>query len=102
VLNGIFFVLRTGETPDHDALVLREWIHRPFAFLGMIGSHRKARLIFSQFLEDKLATEEQLARVACPVGVAIQAQSVPEIAISVMAQFIQKRAAALQIQPGKH
>jgi xanthine dehydrogenase accessory factor len=77
---------------QHDALVLRNWIHRPFVFLGMIGSRRKARLIFGQFLEDNIATEDELANVACPVGVNIQAQSVPEIAVSVMAQFIQKRA----------
>jgi xanthine dehydrogenase accessory factor len=77
---------------QHDALVLREWIHRPFNFLGMIGSRRKARLIFSQFLEDQIATEEELNRVVCPVGLDIQAVSVPEIAVSVMAQFIQKRA----------
>jgi len=83
---------------QHDALVLRDWIHRPFAFLGMIGSHRKARLIFTQFLEEKIATEEQLARVACPVGLAIQAQSVPEIAVSVIAQFIQKRAEVMKAQ----
>ncbi len=56
---------------QHDALVLRDWIHRPFAFLGMIGSRRKARLIFSQFVEEKIATEEQLAKVACPVGLDI-------------------------------
>jgi xanthine dehydrogenase accessory factor len=78
---------------QHDALVLRDWIHRPFSFLGMIGSRRKARLIFSQFVANNIATEEQLARVACPVGLAIQAQSVPEIAVSIMAQFIEKRAA---------
>ncbi len=78
---------------QHDALVLRDWIHRPFAFLGMIGSRRKARLIFSQFAEEKLATEEELARVACPVGLDIHAQSVPEIAVSVVAQLIEKRAA---------
>jgi len=77
---------------QHDALVLRDWIHRPFAFLGMIGSRRKARLIFDEFVEEKLATAEQVARVACPVGLAIQAKSVPEIAVSIMAQFIQKRA----------
>jgi len=77
---------------QHDALVLRDWIHRPFVFLGMIGSRRKARLIFDQFVEEKLATAEQVARIACPVGLAIQAKSVPEIAVSVMAQFIQKRA----------
>jgi xanthine dehydrogenase accessory factor len=77
---------------QHDALVLREWIQHPFAFLGMIGSHRKKRLIFSQFVEEKIATEEQLNQVVCPVGVDIQAVSVPEIAVSVVAQFVQKRA----------
>ena len=77
---------------QHDALVLRSWVHRPFAFLGMIGSRRKRRLIFSQFVEQKIATAEQLERVACPVGVDIQAVSVPEIAVSVMGQLIQQRA----------
>lgn len=85
---------------QHDALVLREWIHRPFTFLGMIGSRRKARLIFSQFLDDKIATEEQLAQVVCPVGLDIQAVSVPEIAISVMAQFVQKRAEKVRSSAG--
>ena len=77
---------------QHDALVLREWVHRPFTFLGMIGSHRKKRLIFSQFVEEKIASAEQLERVACPVGVDIQAVSVPEIAVSVIAQLVQRRA----------
>jgi xanthine dehydrogenase accessory factor len=77
---------------QHDALVLRHWVNRPFVFVGMIGSRRKWRLISTQFVEDRIATEEQLARVACPVGVDIQAVSVAEIAVSVMAQFIGKRA----------
>lgn len=77
---------------QHDALVLRNWIHRPFGFLGMIGSRRKARLIFSQFLEENIATQEQLERVACPVGLEIQAHSVQEIAVSIMAQMVQQRA----------
>jgi xanthine dehydrogenase accessory factor len=81
---------------QRDALVLRQWIHQPFQFLGMIGSRRKARLIFNQFRDDGVATEEQLARVACPVGVDIDSRSVPEIAVSIMAQYIQKRAQALQ------
>jgi xanthine dehydrogenase accessory factor len=85
---------------QHDALVLKEWVHRPFAFLGMIGSRRKARLIFTQFLEEKIATQEELDRVACPVGVDIQAVSVPEIAVSVLGQFIQKRA-QLQQSPAR-
>jgi xanthine dehydrogenase accessory factor len=76
---------------QHDALVLRHWIQRPFAFLGMIGSRRKARIIFEQFKVEGLATAEQLAQVACPVGLEIESQTVPEIAVSIMGQFIQKR-----------
>src|SRR5262245_16326761 len=76
----------------HDALVLKDWIHKPFLFLGMIGSSRKARTIFEHFTEEKIATPEQLRRVVCPVGIRIRSQSVPEIAVSIMAQFIEKRA----------
>jgi xanthine dehydrogenase accessory factor len=86
---------------QHDALVLKEWVHRPFVFLGMIGSRRKARLIFTQFLDDNIATPEEINRVACPVGVDIQAVSVPEIAVSVMGQFIQKRAQLQQQSPAR-
>jgi xanthine dehydrogenase accessory factor len=76
----------------HDALVLKDWIHQPFLFLGMIGSARKARTIFEHFTEEKLATPAELQRVACPVGIKIRSQSVQEIAVSIMAQFIDKRA----------
>lgn len=75
----------------HDALVLKDWIRKPFTFLGMIGSKRKARTIFDHFLAEKIATNEQLQHVACPVGIEIDSQTVPEIAVSIMAQFIQKR-----------
>ncbi len=77
---------------QHDALVLSEWIRLPFVFLGMIGSRRKARIMREQFLKQNLATGEQFDRIACPVGADIQAVSTPEIAVSVMAQLIQKRA----------
>lgn len=77
---------------QHDALVLREWIHQPFAFLGMIGSKRKWRIISSQFAQDGIATEEQLRRVECPVGLDISAVSVNEIALSIAARLVQRRA----------
>jgi len=76
---------------QHDALVLTEWIRHPFVFLGMIGSRRKARIIREQFVRQQIASAEEMDRVACPVGVDIRAQSTPEIAVSVMGQFIQKR-----------
>jgi xanthine dehydrogenase accessory factor len=77
---------------QHDANVLAEWIHRPFLFLGMIGSGRKARIIREGFIKRKLATAEEFARVACPVGLPIGAVSVHEIAVSILAQYVEKRA----------
>jgi xanthine dehydrogenase accessory factor len=72
--------------------VLSEWIHRPFIFLGMIGSRCKARIIREQFVRQRVAIAEEMDQVACPVGVDIRAQSTPEIAVSIMAQYIQQRA----------
>lgn len=82
----------------HDALVLRGWIDRGFAFLGMIGSKRKARTIREHFLAEKIGGEEALRDLACPVGVDIAAQTVPEIAVSILAQYIERRAAYVQSQ----
>ncbi len=77
---------------QHDADVLAEWIHKPFLFLGMIGSKRKSRMIREGFLKRNIATAGQFARVASPVGLDIGAESVQEIAVSILAQYVQKRA----------
>jgi xanthine dehydrogenase accessory factor len=77
---------------QHDALVLKEWINKPFAFLGMIGSERKKRLIFDQFESEGIASRTRLNTIACPVGMHIDSVSVEEIAVSIAAQLIQERA----------
>lgn len=84
----------------HDALVLETWIHRPFAFLGMIGSARKARTIAEHFVKKKIATPEEVARVACPVGLKIRSQSVMEIAVDILAQYIDQRAETTAVRLG--
>ncbi len=78
---------------QHDALVLSEWVNFPFTFLGMIGSRRKARIMRENFIRQKITTAEQFDRIACPVGLDIAAVGTHEIAVSVLAQLIQKRAA---------
>jgi len=89
---GPVFGLIVTRGHRHDALVLQGWIHKPFLFLGMIGSARKARIIFEHFTEEKIANAEQLQWVACPVGIKIRSKSVTEIAVSIVAQLIDKRA----------
>jgi xanthine dehydrogenase accessory factor len=86
----------------HDALVLSRWIKQPFSFVGMIGSRRKARTIFDHFLEERIASEAELARVACPVGIPIQSRTVDEIAVSILAQYIEKRAEAVDKMAVSH
>jgi xanthine/CO dehydrogenase XdhC/CoxF family maturation factor len=58
----------------------------------MIGSQRKARIMREKFIAQRIATAEQFDRVACPVGLDISAVGTNEIAISVLAQYIQRRA----------
>ena len=88
--NALGLILTRGH--QHDALALSEWIHFPFAFLGLIGSRRKARIIREQFVRQNLATAEEFDQVACPVGLDIAAVGTHEIAVSIVAQLIQKRA----------
>lgn len=76
---------------QHDALVLSKWVQKPFAFLGMIGSRRKRNVIFEKFITDRIATKEQLDRVACPVGLPIGDVTVEEIALSIVSQLVQNR-----------
>jgi xanthine dehydrogenase accessory factor len=75
----------------HDAEALAACIHRRLAYLGMIGSRRKVALLEKHFLEHGLATEEEFARVFAPIGLAIGAETVAEIAVSIAAQLIAVR-----------
>jgi xanthine dehydrogenase accessory factor len=53
----------------------------------MIGSKRKIRMIFED-LEAKGIPAEALARVHAPLGYDIGSQTVPEIAVSIVAELI--------------
>lgn len=75
----------------HDAVALEACIHRPAAYLGMIGSERKVALVKRDFLQGGKATPDEWARVFAPIGLDIGAQTVPEIAASVTAELIAVR-----------
>jgi xanthine dehydrogenase accessory factor len=57
----------------------------------MIGSQRKVALVRKSFLESGLATEDEFDRVHAPIGLRIAAETVPEIAVSIVAQLIAVR-----------
>jgi xanthine dehydrogenase accessory factor len=78
-----------GHKPDAEAL--EACIHDDLAYLGMIGSRRKIKLLRADFLERGLATEAEFDRVVAPIGYEIGAITVPEIAVSIVAQLVAAR-----------
>jgi xanthine dehydrogenase accessory factor len=57
----------------------------------MIGSRRKVALVRQSFIESGVATPEEFDAVQAPIGLDIGAETVPEIATSILAQIITVR-----------
>jgi molybdenum cofactor cytidylyltransferase len=74
-----------------DAVALRQCIHSPAAYIGMIGSKRKTRLMKEDFIAKGWANEKDLDKIYAPIGIDIRSKTVQEIAISIAAQLIQVR-----------
>lgn len=74
----------------HDEQALKSVVGRGAAYVGMIGSRRKVRLIFDD-LEAMGVTREALAGVRAPVGLDIGGVTVEEIALSIAAELVQVR-----------
>jgi len=75
---------------NHDEEALYHLAGRGAAYVGMIGSKRKIRLIFDDLLNEGVS-EQALNAVHAPVGLDIGSQTVPEIAVSICAELIAHR-----------
>ena len=74
----------------HDQEALFHLAPSRAAYVGRIGSRRKIKLIFEGLRELGVAGPA-LDRVTAPVGFDIGSQTVPEIAISIVAELIARR-----------
>jgi len=61
------------------------------AYIGLIGSRRRWALTAKALQEQRNLTETQLQRIHAPIGLELQAETPPEIAISIMAEIIMVR-----------
>lgn len=73
-----------------DQQVLAEVVKTPAVYIGMIGSKKKVKTVFSN-LKAQGVTEETLSRVHAPIGVPIATETPEEIAVSIMAEMIDVR-----------
>jgi xanthine dehydrogenase accessory factor len=79
-------------THDHplDQAILEVLLRKPSAYLGVIGSRRKAERFRQRLLAGGF-TEAELARVRTPMGLPIRALTAEEIAVSIVGELIQVR-----------
>ena len=75
---------------NHDEQALFHLAETKARYVGMIGSRRKIRLIFDDLLRDGIS-REALTRVYAPLGFDIGSQTVPEIAVSIVAELVAHR-----------
>lgn len=59
-------------------------------YLGLVASKKKARSLF-EYAREKGATDEQIATIKCPAGLELGGETMPEIALSVMAEITRVR-----------
>jgi len=76
---------------SHDKTVLAQALGTEAGYIGMIGSRRKRNAIYAA-LKQKGTSDEALARVHCPIGLNIGAETPGEIAVSIIAELIAHRA----------
>jgi xanthine dehydrogenase accessory factor len=83
--NTFCIIVTRGHNHDEEALYhLAETQAR---YVGMIGSKRKIKLIFEDLLKEGIS-RQALEKIRAPLGIHIGSQSVPEIAVSIVAELI--------------
>jgi xanthine dehydrogenase accessory factor len=89
-VNANTFVVIVTRGHEHDRQALAAVIGRPARYVGMMGSHRKARAVLDG-LRAAGVPAEQIDQVHSPIGLPIGSVTVPEIAVSITAEVVQHR-----------
>ena len=73
-----------------DQAVLLQVIHQPVAYIGMIGSQRRVRVVLD-WLRRMGVAEAHIQKVHAPIGLDIGAETPAEIAASILAELVAVR-----------
>ena len=89
-LNNFSYVVIVTRGHLLDEKVLEWAVNTDARYIGMIGSSKKNRTVFSH-LESRGVSKELLESVHAPIGIDINAETPEEIAVSIMAEIIMVR-----------
>ncbi len=98
------FILIATRNHRDDFFVTRNALATKAGYIGLLGSQRKKSALQAN-LEQAGMPQEAFERVICPVGLDLGAETPEEIAVSILAQLIQRRrnhaAFRLRDSPGR-
>ncbi len=83
-----YIVIVTGH--KYDEAALKAVIDSKATYIGMVGSRRKAAIVYRNLLDEGVP-EEKLKRVHAPIGLDIGAETPEEIAVSIIAEIVKER-----------
>ena len=86
--NTLCLIVTRGHNHDEEALY--HLAETNACYVGLIGSKRKIKMIFEDLLREGISPAA-LQKVYAPIGFDIGSQTVPEIAISMVAELIAQR-----------
>jgi xanthine dehydrogenase accessory factor len=89
--NSYIVIYTTGYTVDEICLEFA--VSTNARYIGMIGSHRKAKEVKEHLLQKGIPSQN-LDKVRSPIGIEIGAETPDEIAISILAEIIKVKRAA--------
>lgn len=78
----------------HDAVALEQALATGAGYVGMIGSRRKRDAVYDALRRQGVSAAD-LARVRCPIGLSIGAETPGEIAVSIVGECVAHRRNAL-------
>jgi len=92
---GSYVVVATMGNRDEEGL-LAVIGTRP-KYLGLVASRKKSEALF-EYVRETGASDEDIAVITCPAGIEIGSETLPEIALSVMAEIVRVRRASSEAQ----
>jgi xanthine dehydrogenase accessory factor len=89
-LNGGSYLVIACRGHLEDQRVLAEAVNTPAGYIGMLGSRKKTKTVFSNLKAEGIP-QEALDRIHSPIGLPISTETPEEIAVSIMAEIIDLR-----------
>lgn len=85
------YIVIATQGHQFDAVALKRCIRSGAAYIGLMGSHRKLKLMRERFIDEGWATGSEFDAVHAPIGIDIHSETVEEIAVSIAAELIKVR-----------